>query len=114
MMADWEEMIMKSRSHSKPRWRIYDETVELVQLRHQFFPQRFRWRNRVYTVRAVERTWTRPLRQRRFFQVDCSDGTFEIFQDLRTGIWELRRARLIPNRIPSPHRLLPVWQWHAK
>jgi hypothetical protein len=81
-------------------WKIYDETVNMNQRRFRYFPRVFRWRGRRYRVESVERCWTVARRgwrrriERHFFHVRCAEGDFELFQDVRTGIWHLRRARL--------------------
>jgi len=93
------------------RWRIYDEAVQMIRRRFQFFPEAFCWRGRQFRVQEVQRSWvvTRPgWRQpveRRYYQVQCTSGTFEIYQDLRAGTWHLRRARLHPARIPPALQL---------
>lgn len=101
-------------------WKIYDESVEIVEQRFQYFPRRFRWRGRHYVVDAVERCWTvsrlrwRRRVERRYFQVQCIEGRFELFQDLRTGAWHLRRAKLVQlgrnNSLVSGSMTQPAWQ----
>jgi hypothetical protein len=81
------------------RWKRYDEAIELLERRFQYFPQTFRWRGRRYEVDAVNRCWTtarsgwRRRVERRLFLVECAEGTFELYQDLRANTWHLRRAR---------------------
>jgi hypothetical protein len=87
-------------------WKIYDEAVEMVQRRFQFFPRVFRWRGQRYEVEAVARCWTVTRRvwrgriERRFFHVRCAEGDFELYQDIRAGTWHLRRASLGAARVP--------------
>jgi hypothetical protein len=92
-------------------WKIYDEAIELVQRRFQYFPHVFRWRGHRYNVDAVERCWTvsrrgwrRPV-QRHFFRLRCIEGVFEIYQDVQTNTWHLRRARLTAARASAPRRM---------
>jgi hypothetical protein len=80
--------------------------VEIVQQRHSFFPRVFRWRGRCYEVESVERCrtvvqkgWRGPV-ERRYFHVRCAGGVFELYQDLRTGVWYLQRARLQGAPVP--------------
>ena len=97
-------------------WKIYDETIEMVQKRFQYFPRAFRWRGRRYDVDAVEHSWTvigsgwRRRAARHFFQVRCGEGTFELYQDLQSGAWHLRRARLARSRVPAVRHVAPAWQ----
>ena len=87
-------------------WKIYDDTVEMVQRRFQYFPDVFRWRGRQHRVQSVQRCWTVARRgwrgriERHYFQVECAEGVFELYQDVRDGTWHLRRARLAPARVP--------------
>ena len=96
-------------------WKIYDETVEMER-RFQYLPGTFRWRGQRYEIDVVERSWTVAGRswrrhvQRRFYQVRCSEGVFEIFQDLKTGIWWLRRAKLASRRSLLLRRMAPAWR----
>jgi hypothetical protein len=97
-------------------WKIYDEPVEMVSRRFKHFPHVFRWRGQRHQVEAVERRWTvvrrgrKGLTERHFWQVQCAGGDFELFQDVRTGTWHLRRARLAPAGSPAFRRLVPVWR----
>jgi hypothetical protein len=91
-------------------WRFYDEPVEMLQQRFRFLPQVFRWRGRCYEVRSVERSWTRPRRMRRYFQVRCGPSRFELYQDARTGTWHLRRAQLGRERPAGRRTVAPAWQ----
>jgi hypothetical protein len=85
-------------------WRIFDEAVDVVDRRFEYFPDVFRWRGRRFRAESVERTWLSLGRlqrraARRFFLVRCQEGAFELFQDLETGDWGLRRAKFIsPTR----------------
>lgn len=97
-------------------WKIYDETVELVQRRFQYFPHVFQWRGHRYRVQTVERCWTVSRRgwkrrvERHFFQVRCSEGDLELYQDIRTGIWYVRRARMEPVPASAARRFAPAWR----
>jgi hypothetical protein len=97
------------------RWRIYDEAIELLEQRFQYLPRVFRWRGRRYSVEVVRKCWTtsrwrwRGRVERRFFQVQCAEGGFELFQDLRSGTWRLRRARFFSARALAVRRVSPAW-----
>lgn len=85
-------------------WKIYDEAVEIVSRRFEYYPSVFRWRGRFFRVDDVERCWTRSRRgtwrdrrrrvERHFFLLRCDEGTFEMYQDLRANTWHLRRAKV--------------------
>jgi hypothetical protein len=100
-------------------WKIYDESVDMVEMRYRFLPSLFRWRGRLYRVELVEGTWdvSRRIlgnpRQRRYYQVQAAGSTFEIFQDLLRGTWHLRRARLCAARVPAVRGTTPAWQQRA-
>jgi len=87
-------------------WKIYDDTVEMVQRRFQYFPDVFRWRGRNHRVQSVRQCWTVARRgwrgqiERHYFRVECAEGEFELYQDVQDGTWHLRRARLAQARVP--------------
>ncbi len=95
-------------------WKIYDDSVEMVQRRFQYFPDVFRWRGRRHRVQAVRRCWTVARRgwkqraERHYFQVECAEGDFELYQDIQRGTWHLRRARLVPGRLPVVRQPVPA------
>jgi hypothetical protein len=97
-------------------WKIFDEAVEMLARQFQYFPRAFRWRGRRYGVNVVERCWTvsrsgwRQRVERRYFQVQCNEGCFELFQDLGTGTWHLRRARLAVVPVSRVQRVAPAWR----
>jgi hypothetical protein len=97
-------------------WKIFDEAVDMVDRRFRYLPHIFRWRGQRYEVETVERCWTvaksawRRRVERRFFRVRCGEDTFELYQDLRTSTWHLRRARLASGQALPVRRMLPVWQ----
>jgi hypothetical protein len=97
-------------------WKIYDEAVDMVQRRFQYFPRVFRWRGQRYQVDAVERCWTVVRRgwvrraERHFFCVRCAEGEFELYQDIGTGLWHLRRARLGQARVPVARQVASAWR----
>jgi hypothetical protein len=97
-------------------WKIFDEAVDMVEQRFGYLPDTFRWRGHDYEVEAVERSWTvsrpgwkRP-KDRRYFQVRCWEGTFELCQNLGSGAWHLRRAKLARVRAVPVRRAVPVWR----
>ena len=96
-------------------WKIFDESVDMMERRHRYFPHLFRWRGQRFQVDAVERCWTVSRRswrgsvRGRFFQVRAGGGTFELFQDADTGLWQLRRARLDAPRAAARQAAV-VWR----
>lgn len=82
------------------KWRRYDEAVEIVQKRFQYFPHVFRWRGRHFGVQSVDRCWTlsrsrwNHRAERHYFRLRCLEGLFEIYQDPRSNTWCLGRALL--------------------
>jgi hypothetical protein len=101
-------------------WKIYDEAVDMMKQRFRFSPHVFRWRGRYYHVEAVERCWTvsrrrrRRRMERRYFQVQCAGGTFELYQDLKIGTWHLRRARLSSAPVSVVWPTVPSRRWKAR
>jgi hypothetical protein len=94
-------------------WTVYDEAIEMAERRFRYFPRVFRWRGQRYEVEAVEQCWSASRRgrvERHFFRVQCAEGTFELYQDLRANTWHLRRARLAPVSLPEPRRMAPAWR----
>ena len=96
-------------------WKIYDEAIELLERRFQLFPQVFCWQGRRFEVEAVERCWTvlrrgwRQRVERHFFLVRCAEGVFELFQDVESNTWHVRRAKLRSQPVPSAQLLAPAW-----
>lgn len=86
-------------------WTTYEEAIELIERRFQYFPQSFRWRGRRYDVDGVDRDWTtrRPT-WHRTFRVRCAAGIAELSHDLASNTWRLRRASWDdrPLRLPRP------------
>jgi hypothetical protein len=97
-------------------WKVYDEAIEMVERRFRYFPRVFRWRGRRYEVEAVEQCWTvsrsawRRRVERHFFRVQCAGGTFELYQEVRTNTWHLRRAKAAPVPSPAARRVVPAWR----
>jgi hypothetical protein len=97
-------------------WKIHDEAIEVVQRRYRYFPQVFGWRGKRYEVEAVERCWIvsrlgwRGRVDRHFFLVRCSVGAFELYQDVRSGLWYLRRAKLTGAQSGPVRQVAPAWR----
>lgn len=93
-------------------WQNYDEAVDMLEKRHQYFPQTFRWHGRRYEVDSIERCWQvvkrRLVSPRQFFRVRCADGVFELYRDLEAGTWHMARARLAPAPVPVVRGLAPA------
>jgi len=98
-------------------WKVYDESIDLIERRFHYLPQAFRWHGRRYDVDSVEREWV-PRRSpaRRHFQLVCAAGRVEIYHDLVANTWHLHRAQWLaegsrpirvsrPVRIPRPARV---------
>lgn len=74
----------------RPPRRGQREAVEMQEKRFGYFPKRFRWRGQIFSVAAVERCWhTTQHNPYLCFRVRCPEGTFDLFQNVRTNIWEL-------------------------
>jgi hypothetical protein len=85
-------------------WQNYDEAIDMLEQRHQYFPQVFRWHGRRYEVDSVERSWQSATRRRhesprRFFRVRCAEGIYELYQDLEAGTWHM--GRTCRPRVPA-------------
>lgn len=95
-------------------WKIYDDAVDMVQRRFQYFPDVFQWRGRRYRVQSVRRCWTtcrhgwKGRAARHFWQVECYEGDFELYQEVQDGTWHLRRARLVSARLTRATQPVPV------
>jgi hypothetical protein len=98
------------------KWKIYDEYIEMVAQRFRFLPNIFRWQGHCYHVETIERIWTVARWrwggrvERRFFQVRCSEGILELYQDLEAGTWHVRRARMAPLRTSAVRRVAIAWR----
>jgi hypothetical protein len=94
--------------------KIFDDSVDMVQRRFQYFPDVFCWRGRRHRVQTVQRCWTVVGRRwggragRHYFQVECAEGEFELYQDAQDGTWHLRRAWLVPARVPVVREPAPA------
>ncbi|MFN2186138.1 MAG: DUF6504 family protein [Anaerolineae bacterium] len=95
-------------------WKIYDDTIDMVQRRFQYFPDVFFWRGRRHRVQSVRRCWTttqhgwKRSAARHYFDVECAEGEFEVYQDVKDGTWHLRRARLLPARVAVVRQPVPA------
>jgi hypothetical protein len=91
-------------------WKIYDEAIDMIQRQFGYFPRVFCWQGHRYDVDAVEKCWSVSRQdwqrqiQRHYFQLRCAEGTFEVYQDVKTNTWHLRRARLGPARVTAARR----------
>lgn len=77
--------------------------IDMMALRHGYFPRAFVWRGRRYEVYGVERCWSaarrglRGKRRRTYFSVRARSGhggadqAFEIYQDVGNGSWHMER-----------------------
>jgi hypothetical protein len=87
----------------------YDEDfIEMLELRHGYFPKRFVWREREYQVCAVASAWKesrrvgKDLLVRYVFRVCCAEETFEICWDVQQEVWCMSpRPRFVQIRKPS-------------
>ena len=74
------------------------ESIQMSERRFGYFPQRFRWHGRDYTVSRVERCWTVRTRrwggrvERLCFRVHCGERIFDLYQDLLGNTWHLQMA----------------------
>jgi hypothetical protein len=81
------------------RWERIEEAIEVLEFRFRYFPQVFRWRGCCHRVEGVEECWTvshpgwRGRVERHGFRLRCTDGTFEVYQDLIANTWHLGRVR---------------------
>ena len=70
------------------------EPVEIQEKRFGYFPKVFRWHGKRYDVQAVERCWTVANRAPRlYFRVRCSEGLFDLYQNIRENTWHLTPIR---------------------
>ncbi len=96
------------------KWSSFNEAIEMVQRRFNYFPKVFRWRGQRYHVDRVEECWTvsRPGWKRRVerhcFRLSCRAGDFEVYQDLASNTWHLGRARLAQNALGAEGAILPA------
>jgi hypothetical protein len=81
----------QSRVARPPRvTRGHREAVEIEEKRFGYFPKRFRWHGKSYSVEAVERCWTKSRgRPMLGFRVRCAEGLFDLLQDVKANLWEL-------------------------
>ena len=70
------------------------QAVEIEEKRFGYFPKRFRWHGKSYSVEAVESCSTRVQRSPQFcFRVRCREGVFDLIQDVKANTWELVASR---------------------
>ena len=68
------------------------EAIEMTSRRYQFFPRTFQWHGRCYNVEYVSRCWTTESRgymNRHYFEVNCTEGKFVVWQDLSGNTWHI-------------------------
>ena len=81
---------MKLMNHTRSR----REAVEIQEKRFGYFPKTFRWHGRRYDVQAIERCWTAVKRSPHLcFRVRCSEGTFDLYQNVHDNTWHLVALR---------------------
>lgn len=95
----------RDRSGALQRLLGGDEAIRMLKRRHGYFPQLFVWRDCRYHVHVVERCWTvsrlglpGPV-ERYVFRVRArthsddgpSEETLEVYQDVKTSAWYVRR-----------------------
>ena len=64
--------------------------VRVTLARDGFYPQAFRWAGRDLRVLFVESLRTRG--PERWFRVRTVEGVYELVQQTRTGVWQMRRS----------------------
>ncbi len=73
------------------------DAIEMRRKRYGFFPDVFIYRGHRYQVHAVERCWTVSHSgwggrvERQCFRVRCSEGTFDLYQDVEFNTWHLQQ-----------------------
>ena len=96
-------------------WKTFNEPVQIISLRHKFFPDLICWRGHCHEVQSVVHCWTTSHKRRgqrvgrRHFRLMCADTTFDLVQDLEHGTWHLHRASFLPAPAPVTRRALLVW-----
>jgi len=84
------------------RFCTYNEPIDMRERRHGYIPNVFVWHGHSYHVHAVERCWTVPGRRRDVgrlcFLLRCAEGVFEVYQNLTSNTWHLRRAQWCDHR----------------
>jgi len=78
------------------RPNIRGQAIKMEVKRFGFFPQTFVWRGKRYDVHEVEQCWTISRRwfwnvERHCFRVQCAEGVFELYQDVRHNTWHIER-----------------------
>ena len=71
---------------------IPTEAIWMRQRKFKYFPQLFTWHGHNYRVEAVERTWSTQRGdqiQRHYFKCRCAEGTFTVFQDVKSNTWQV-------------------------
>jgi hypothetical protein len=87
----------QTRREQQKRRQRGAEPIEMRERKHGYFPHSFVWRGHRYVVQAVERCWTVSQRKRggrveqHRFRVRCSEGVFEVYQDVRHNTWYIHR-----------------------
>lgn len=91
------------------------EAVQVLEKRLGYFPKRFRWHGRHFTVLRVERVWCTarvwpsPV-ERRHFSVWTAEGAFVLYHDLSHDVWAVGQAPRLPRSRPRAFELrLESW-----
>ena len=90
------------------------ETVQILEKRLGYFPKRFRWHGRRFSVLSVQRVWCtsrawpRPVK-RRHFALSTAEGPFVLFHDLEHDVWAVGSAPRLPRKSPRAFELRMGW-----
>jgi len=90
------------------------DAVQILEKRLGYFPKRFRWHGRHFSVLSVERVWCtarawpRAVEQRHF-AVSTAEGLFVLCHDLRHDVWAVGQAPRSPRSSPHTFELRTQW-----
>jgi hypothetical protein len=75
------------------------EPIRVTEKRFGYLPNVFQWRGKVYRVistedcRTVLKRGPFSRKERLYFRVRCSEGIFELFQDVLNNTWHVEKVR---------------------